>query len=501
MATSLGEGIALQGRTNIAEQIGRMQFQAGEAEKNRQAKLAIAGAEKAAKQEEQDLKKFALPSGAFHRLVLPDVQKTQVKYLDEFRKLKQENPQTYQNAVGELAAAYDREMAVYATRSKDLNAYDLMTATQDKGSSYFSNNWKKFNTAYENASDWNSLVGGLEKAGWQPDAQLGLRPNGSINYTPVKRSDPQKLIEAEIFKIPTVEFKSSIKGQKYGYSTEIMKLRPVTREISPLGVSVQEVAQYNPTLGQNAASIEDVVDDFLLYSPKDMVFQYADQNSLNYQTDDSGQLTEESYAQIKDHIMGWAEKYSSPTVQRSFVREHQPLPVDREEGSVAAFVPSVGIYASTYGGDSTFEFGNLPYSFDKDPQQIPGKPIDTFTSDFNPLDKPATLQNVKATQVVLLGVDNTGKPIKVDPNNPANSKGNLVGVDLFVQLQSGSGPYYYKKIDSYASITNQFLKKPNNQLEAEIKRMNLRAAKYDTLIQKRREVSGYTWDALIAQPE
>lgn len=499
MATSLGEGIALQGRTNIAEQIGRMQFQAGEAEKNRQAKLAIVGAEKAAKQEEQDLKKFALPSGTFHRLVLPDVQKTQVKYLDEFRKLKQENPQTYQNAVGELAAAYDREMAVYATRSKDLNAYDLMTATQDKGSSYFSNNWKKFNTAYENASDWNSLLAELEKTGWQPDAQLGLRPNGSINYTPVKRSDPQKLIEAEIFKIPTVEFKSSIKGQRYGYSTEIVKLRPVTREISPLGVSVQEVAQYNPTLGQNAASIEDVVDDFLLYSPKDMVFQYADQNNLNYQTDDTGQLTEQSYAQIKDHIMGWAEKYSSPTIQRSFVREHQPLPVDREEGSVATFVPTVDVYASTVGGDNTFQFGNLSYSFDKDAQQIAASPSNTFTDSFNPVNASQNLSNVKASQLVLLGVDKTGKPIKVDPNKVGNSKENLAGVDLFVQLQSG-GYNYYQRIENYGIITSQFLKKPNNQLEAEIKRMNARAAQYDALIAKRKQNRGYTWETLIAQP-
>jgi len=156
---SLGGAIALQGRNTVAEQLGRMQFQLGLKEADRAAKRGIEEAKRAKEAES----KFEIPSGDWHRLVFPEVRKKSFEYLQKLKDLKTEYPNTYTNMVGNLSTQFDLDLRELKTLSKDLSDYDNRTATIDKGNTYFSNEWKKYNEAYENASDLNDFARRLEE--------------------------------------------------------------------------------------------------------------------------------------------------------------------------------------------------------------------------------------------------------------------------------------------------------------------------------------------------
>jgi len=92
---SLGGAIALQGRNTIAEQLGKMQFQMGQKEADRLAKKGLEDAKRIAEIEQ----KFAIPKGQYHRLVLPEIQKTQAVYLD---KVKDYSVKVFEKAFDEI---------------------------------------------------------------------------------------------------------------------------------------------------------------------------------------------------------------------------------------------------------------------------------------------------------------------------------------------------------------------------------------------------------------
>lgn len=499
---SLGQAIALQGREQGAEKIGNLVFKMGQAEADRELKRAIYGGKKAQEEEEKALKKFDLPSGNFHRLVLPQVQKTQTEYLGELKKLKAERPNDWQNGINDLASRYDQQMAVFLTRSRDLQQYDVLTAAQDKGNSYFTKNWDKFNKAYESASDYDDLLNKLEKEGWQPDAQLQLRPIGSVSYTPFRNMKPKETLEQNIIQSVTqLGFKSNTKSKAYGYQQEKeVQVRPVTYKPSGYGVSAEEIGSYNKIDPNQIPSIEGVVDNFLTQPDGGMqtIVQYADQNNLQARFDDNGQLIPEDYNTIKNHIMDWAKDFASPKITSSMMRPPTTF-LQKQDEAVSSATADItpGELSSTTKGDKSQKLGIMNFSFDKDPQSIDARPSDTYSGEFAPVSA-TTLPNVKADGVVVLAVDASGKPLVLSGSEADNIK-NIAGADVFVRLKSGT-EYYYKRYNNYANISNQFLKKPNEQLQSEVQKLINLAAKYDAEIPKRKQKSKFTYSDLVATP-
>lgn len=501
-APSVGQAIGLQGRDQNAERLGNLIYQSAEAEANRDLKRGIANAKKLEDAEEKTLKKFELPSGTFHRLVLPQVQKTQNKYLEQLKTLKTERPNDWQNGVNDLASKYEQEMSVYTTRSKDLAQYDIITASQDRGNSYFTKNWEKFNRAYETATDYDDLLGKLQKEGWQPDAQLQMRPMGSVSYTPFKNMKPKETLEQNITQMITqLPFKSNETKKAYGYvQGKEVKVRPVTYEASELGVSAKEIADYNKVDPSQVPSIEGVVDNFLMAPDGgvESVIQYADQNNLQARFDEQGQLIPEDYKAIKGHIMNWAKNFASPGITTSMMRPQMIVTQGKDEQVSAATADiSPGELASRSGGNKSYKLGILNYSFDKEPQSIDSRPSDTYTGEFAPVPKASTLPNVQADGVVILAVNKDGNPMMMSAAD-ADNKAAIVGADVFVRLKSGSD-YYYKRYNNYSNISGQFMKKPNGQLESEVKRMIETAAKYDKLITERKS-KAKTFNDIVVTP-
>ena len=497
---SIGQAIGLQGRDQNAERLGNLIYQQAETEANRNVKRAIVKGKQDQEDEEKALKKFELPSGAFHRLVLPGVQKTQTEYLAKLKNLKLERPNDWQNGVNDLSAEYEQKMSLATTRSKDLNQYDALTASQDKGNSYFTKNWDKFNRSYETATDYDDFLSKLEKNGFTPDAQIQLRPTGSVSYTPFRNTKPKETLEQNITQAVTqLPFKSNEKSKAYGYiQGKEVKVRPVTYRKSPLGVSVEEVAAYTKLDPNEIPSIEAVVDNFLIGPDggQESIIQYADQNNLQARFDEQGRLLPEDYASIKSNIMGWAKNFASPTITSSMMRPQTILQGQNEETSSNTADLSIGELASTVGGNKSYKLGLVNYSFDKDPQSIPVNPSNTFTENFAAV-QPTTLTNVKAEGVIILAVDKDNNPMLLKGSD-AEDKRNIAGADVFVRLRSGN-TYYYQRFNNYSNISNQFLKKPNQQLEVEVKKLLDRAAKYDVKISQRK-AADKSFNELVAEP-
>lgn len=498
MATpDIGFATALRGNTNVVEKLGRMQFQANEADKNRALKADVEGA----KAQKKQLEQFEIPTGQFHRLVIPEIEKTQTQYVNKIKQLKQDRPNDWQNELNNLALEYKNKMSFYSTASKDLMAYDVQTANVDKGNMYFSKQWNKFNPIYETANDLTDLFSKLEKNKVYGDASLQIRPNGSISFTPIPDRKPIKTIEDEIIRsVVTIPFATKDINKKYGYSTKTIEARPVTNNPGIYGISKAEIAQVNPEAAKTASSIEDIVDDWLNNNlGNGGVYQYADSHDLPYLLDNQNGLKEESKEVIKDHIMGWAKNYANPKVKSAFVKQPSTFDFGKDEPSnVANPVYEPGEIASTVGGIKSYKFGELNYSFDKDPQSISVNAKSAFDADFKPA-KTTTLTNVKADGVVIMAVDKTGNPIKFTDVTADNIK-NIDGTDVFVRANSGNG-YYYIKYNNYSAITNQFAKKPSEALQQNLKDMIVKSAKIDAAIANKKKNPNIKWDDLITLPQ
>ena len=499
---SIGQAIGLQGRDQFTERIGNLAYQAQQADLNRQLKLSLTQAKLNAEEGEKALKKFELPSGKINRLLLKDFLSTQTKYVDELKKLKTERPNDWQNGVNDLALKYEQEMTVLTTRSRDLDQYEILTASEDKGNTYQTKNAKIFNNAYETANTYEELLNNLEKQGFQADAQIQFRPIGSVSYTPFVNKKPKETLEQNITQMITqLPFKSNESKKAYGYvQGKEVKVRPVTYEPSDLGVSAVEIARYNNVDPQQVPSIEGVVDNFLMAPDGGVqsIVQYADQNNLRARFDEQGQLIPEDYQAIKGHIMNWAKNFASPGITTSMMRpQTMVLQGKDEEVSSAMADISPSEIASKEQGQKSYKLGIINYSFDKEPQSIPVNPSNTFTSDFKPAPN-TTLTKVQADGVIILAVDAKGQPIRLE-QDPKKNKQNIAGADVFVRLRDAEG-FYYQKFDKYSNISNTFMKKPNGQLEQEVNKLLKAAAKYDVEIAKRKKDPNATFEQIVVTP-
>ena len=470
---SLGGAIALQGRNTIAEQLGKMQFQVAQREADRAAKRGIEEAKRIAEIEQ----KFTIPKGQYHRLVLPEIAKTQASYLEQVKNLKAQRPNNWQNDIQNLANNYVGEMEKLETLSKDLSDYDSKTATIDRGNTYFSNEWKKYNTAFETARDLNDFKTKLAASGFDPSkaTDFVVRPNGSISYTPFANQKPLETIIAQVQKVPTIEYKEVPRPGAFGsVTTKKVQRRPATIE------EAKEILRTNKDLFQDIneiQTIEDVVDTYLATNPYG-VRQYADQNNLNLRQNPDGSTNIEDLAAVKQDIMARVGKMTSPKVSErvAFAPRQNIFNIGttKEEGGLAvggSWAP--GEYRAVEYGKPSYAVWDYNYNFDKEPQVLNLKPENTVDSEFKPV--VGGNREVQATGLVILLTDANGNPI--DASQAQNAK-KVTNTGVFVRLKSGS-EFYFQKVNNYNNLSSQFLKKPSEQLnkdfiDANIKREVLR---------------------------
>lgn len=472
---SLGGAIALQGRNTIAEQLGKMQFQAAQREADRGIKRGIAEAKKVAEIEE----KFAIPKGQYHRLVIPEISKTQAKYLNEVKTLKAERPNNWQNDIQNLANRYTGEMERLETLSKDLSDYDNKTATIDRGNTYFSNEWKKYNSAFETAKDLDDFKAKLAASGFDPTkaTDFVVRPNGSISYTPFANQKPLETIIAQVQKVPTIEYKEVDRPGAFGsVTTKKVQRRPATI------AEAQEILKNNKDLFKDIneiQTIEDVVDTYLATNPYG-VRQYADQNNLNLRQNPDGTTNMEDLALIKEDIMSRVGKMTSPKVSErvayapragTVVNVSAGEPVDEAIGQPDF---NDGKFKSAETAEPGYKGGQYTFTFGKELSQAfsPGQVFDRDFKDAGPTSG-GTLSNVKPDGVFILYTDDKGAPINLKRDNPDKIK----KAGVFVRFKSGTNQFYYIKEENFRNLDAQVALKPTavNQFKKYIEAMRANA--------------------------
>lgn len=471
---SLARAISLQGRNTIAEQLGRMQFQAGQREADRAAKRGIEEAKRIAEIEQ----KFAIPKGQYHRLVLPEIAKTQAKYLNQVKTLKAERPNNWQNDIQNLSNSYIGEMEKLETLSKDLSDYDNKTATIDRGNTYFSNEWKKYNSAFETAKDLDDFKAKLDASGFDPSkaTDFVVRPNGSISYTPFSNQKPLETIMAQVQKVPTIEYKEVKKPGDFGsIVTENVKKRPATI------AEAQEILKNNPQYKDinEIQTIEDVVDTYLATNPYG-VRQYADQNNLNLRMNPDGTTNMEDLATIKQDLMSRVGKFTQPGISErvafaprggTVVNVSAGEPVDQAIGQPDF---NDGQFKSAPTADPSYKGGQYTFTFGKELSQAfsPNQVFDRDFKDAGPTSG-GTLPNVKPDGVFILYTDDKGAPINLKRDNPDKIK----KAGVFVRLKSGTNQFYYIKEENFRNLDAQVALKPTavNQFKKYIEAMRANA--------------------------
>ena len=492
---SLGGAIALQGRNTIAEQLGKMQFQVAQKEADRAAKRGIEEAKRIAEIE----KKFAIPKGQYHRLVVPEIGKTQAKYLEQVKTLKAERPNNWQNEIENIANSYIGEMERLETLSRDLTDYDTKTSSVDKANTYFSNEWKKYNFAYENAKDLTDFENRLAASGFNASkaSDFVVRPNRSISYTPFANQKPLETIVAQVQKVPTIEYKEVDRPGAFGsITTKKVQKRPATIE------EAKEILRTNKDLFQDIneiQTIEDVVDSYMSTNPYG-VRQYSDQNNLNLRQNPDGTTNMEDLVGVKQHIMDRVGKMTSPKVSErvAFAPRQNVFNIGttKEEGGLAvggSWAP--GEYRATEYGKPSYVAWDYNYNFDKEPQILNLKAENTFDSEFNPI-TPGN-KEVQATGLVILLTDRNGNP--VDASQASNAT-QVTNTGVFVRLKAGSD-YVFQKVDNYNNLSSQFLKKPSEQLNKDFIDANIKRAAMLKNIKELRAKEIYDFEKFATLPK
>jgi hypothetical protein len=474
---SLGGAIALQGRNTIAEQLGRMQLQSAQRAGDVAAKKAALDAKRVAEIEE----KFAIPKGQYHRLVLPEIAKTQAKYLNQVKTLKAERPNNWQNDIQNLSNSYIGEMEKLETLSKDLSDYDNKTATVDRGNTYFSNEWKKYNSAFETAKDLDDFKAKLAASGFDPSkaTDFVVRPNGSISYTPFSNQKPLETIIAQVQKVPTIEFNEFEKtGPFNSVITKKVQRRPTTID------EANQILKNNKGLFKDIneiQTIEDVVDTYLATNPYG-VRQYADQNNLNLRQNPDGTTNTEDLANIKQDIMGRVGKMTSPKVSErvAFAPRGGTVvnvsPGQREEGDLGTPTYNYGVIPSYIGAPfSAYRVGDLNITFEKPVPSVQYAQGEIFGPDYKPMN-PGRLQNILPDGLIIFLTDESGN-IVPSAGAVASDKAKIKGADLFMRFSSG-GDVYYQKIQNYSNLGSRYsvTGKRKDQLEDRAKGMLQKAS-------------------------
>jgi len=166
MATpsTLGQGIALQGKLDSAQRVGRLAFQAAQAEKARGVKADVAK-QNAAKELEKNFK----IDGSYNRLVAPDLIKVASTYIDKLHQLKTSGNPAWINEGYKLANEFDLELIKYKSLSDEYNKFDNQTQSLDKNKVYFTQNFKKYLVENGKAKSHSDLQARLAKSGISND--------------------------------------------------------------------------------------------------------------------------------------------------------------------------------------------------------------------------------------------------------------------------------------------------------------------------------------------
>jgi hypothetical protein len=314
MATpsTLGQGIALQGKLDSAQRVGRLAFQAAQADKARAAKADVAAAN-AAKELEKNFK----IDGSYNRLVAPDLIKTASEYIDRLHKLKTSGNPSWVNEGYKLANEFDLELVKYKSLSDEYNKFDAQTQSLDKNKVYFTKNFKNYLVENGKATSHSELQGNLAKKGIKNDPFFQINEDGIPKYRGASVIPVENELETDANKLDkTIASSYNTPIGEGGVKTTMVQQRPVRI------ASAQKAYEDNPQLYPDGRprSLEDISLAYITQRPEAMV-QLVDSKNLGFEVDpNTGYYTPEDQGKLNEYLLKYLEEYSNPTVKTSTVK-------------------------------------------------------------------------------------------------------------------------------------------------------------------------------------
>lgn len=494
---SLGGAIALQGRNTIAEQLGKMQFQAAQREADRGIKRGIAEAKRIAEIEE----KFSIPKGRWNRLVLPEVIRAQKEVLEKAKTLKSERPNNWQNELQNLANDYTVNMQALETKSRELDDYETKTSAINKGNTYFSKEAIKYNKAFEEATSLGDFNQRLKNLGFDPTkaSDFIIRSDNSISFTPIPNQKPLESLVSAIEKFDGVTADRLQKRDQFNnLVTEDIRIRPLTYKEADEIKNNPKLADLYSKVPQ-LPSIEGTIDAILDTNPY-FGIQYADERNLPLRRNPDGTIIPQDREVIKQDLLQRVANMREPKTGKSITYAPRQnvfnIGTTKEEGGLAvggSWAP--GEYRAKDYGKPSYAVWDYNYNFDKEPQTINVKPQNTFDSEFDPIT--AGTKEVQATGLVILLTDTNGNPI--DASQADNAR-KVTNTGIFVRLKSGTD-YIFQKVDNYNNLSSQFLKKPSEQLNKDFIDANIKRAAILKNIKNLRAKGEYDFEKFATLPK
>lgn len=302
---SIGEAISLQGRSGIAEQLGKLQYQRGLAAEKAQAAATAKTA-----------KEITLPTGKYNRLVAPMVIKAYDKAQERIANLDRSNP-SWQNELPLIAADFKREMIDLDSKNLTANAIDAQTQSIDKNNIFFTNNLMKGLEIWNSSKDLDEVEQRRKNLNLSDDPYVKFHGDGTFDFTGSKKIDVEKELESEAQKL------TSLISAEYNSGTSLGNVKTTTAKQRPWDINAANRAySKNPSMYPEGrpASIEDLVLAYMKNSPE-AVYQFAERKKIPVKMDPtSGQLSEESGKAIKDAMMNHLIEFKNPNVSSKVER-------------------------------------------------------------------------------------------------------------------------------------------------------------------------------------
>lgn len=302
---SIGEAISLQGRSGIAEQVGKLQYQRGLAA-DRAAGSATAKASK----------DITLPTGKYNRLVAPMVTKAYDEAQSKLASLDRSQP-SWQNEIPGIASDFKRKMIDLESKNLTANAIDNQTQSIDKNNVFFTNNLRKGLDIWNSSKDLDEVEERRGKLGLTDDPYVKFHGDGTFDFTGNKKIDVEKDLESEAQKLTTLI------SAEFNSPTALGNVKTTTAKQRPWDIGASERAfGKNPSLYPEGrpASLEDLTMAYMKNNPEG-TFQFAERNNISMTVDPStGMLNQESGKKIKDAMMTYLVEFKNPTVTSKIER-------------------------------------------------------------------------------------------------------------------------------------------------------------------------------------
>lgn len=359
---SLGEAISLQGRNTIAEQIGKMSFQADEAGKNRALKAGVEAGESAKDQQKAILDLFK-QKGEYHRLVVPKAQELATRTFQEMAKIKASGTPYASNQYAQLNQKVYNDFIELQSESEQLKAFDNQLKTTDYSKKFFGYGFSKFLPAYQNAKsledlrklrDQDPAIGRTLNFVLDDRGIPSVIPRDAIQYEQDLKSRVSALVPNKL-KVSSTNLDNAY-GSKVVTNTGIV---PLTNK------EAEEIVKLNPELANRGViSVESVVDDYLDENPS-LIEQIADQANIPYNAVPGSRLPDDATIdKVREYLMKAAAPYAKtrqtsqlvyPPGARGGTGAPEPTKEDLiSEGSVRTF--NYGGTPSTYTSANKVEF-------------------------------------------------------------------------------------------------------------------------------------------------